>query len=209
MLFRFSMTASFTVFLLAASFNNVVAEELLLEDYQHGGCFEPSDWANSFEDSEGNRNAAEDQGEYAVVHWATKWSGMPSNGTVHDFSRFKTFQVDVMVEKGQPVEDGANFYFQLINQSDVGYSYWEAFVPQSKVPADGKWYRVQFPLTMMDEGHGDGGDPPKDFSTVTGTVCGMTFDDEPDQFKMKRANFDNLTLNDKKVSEVSAKQVRE
>lgn len=177
------------------------AEEVLLEDYEGGGAFSPAEWANTFEDADGNANGAHDAGKFAAVQWATKWSGMPSTGPTKDLSRFKTFQVDVMVEKGEPVEEGSNFYFQLLNETSAGYSYWEIFVPQTKVPADGKWYRVKFPLDRMDKGHGDGGDPPEDFTTIMGTTCGMTFDEEADQFKLKRANFDNLTLSDDVVTE--------
>ena len=79
-----------------------------------------------------------------IKEWATKWSGMPSTGESTDLSRFVTFQVDVMVPKDQPVEKGANFYFQLLNQTDQGYSYWELFVPQVLVPADGQWHQVRF-----------------------------------------------------------------
>lgn len=190
--------------LLAVFAGSVFGEEVLLEDYESGGDFEPGDWANSFEDSMGNRNASHDGGDFAVVDWATKWSGLPSHGPVEDYSRFTTFQVDVMVEKGQPVQEGSNFYFQLMNETDAGYAYWEKFVPQEKVPADGKWHRIKFRIDTMSKGHGDGGQPPTDFRTINGTVCGMTFDDEDDdKFKMKRANFDNLTLSDENISETT------
>ena len=183
------------------------AEERLLEDYENGGAFRPTDWANAFQDADGNQNGAIDAGKFAMVQWATKWSGLPSTGPTQDCSRFTAFQVDVMVEKGEPVEDGSNFYFQLLNQTSQGYSYWEIYVPQPKVPADGKWYRVRFPLARMDKGHGDGGDPPADFKTINGTVCGMTFDEEEDKFKLKRASFDNITLTDDEIKETIVKPV--
>ena len=183
--------------------SSLVAEEVVLEDYQGGGVFEPADWGNSFEDAKGNVNKAAVEGGVAVVDWATKWSGQPSSGTAQDFSKLKTFQVDVMVAKDQPVQTGSNFYFQLTNETDQGFSYWELFVPQEKIPADGKWYRVQFPMSRMDKGHGEGGELPTDFKTVHGTVCGMTYDDEVDQYTMKQASFDNVTLADKPVEEIT------
>jgi hypothetical protein len=198
-------TLPFILVLFSALYFNqsCFAEELLLEDYEGGGLFAPADWANSFADSEGNSNSAQDAGKFAVVQWATQWSGIPSNGSARDVSRFNTFQVDVMVEKGQPVEEGSNFYFQLLNETSQGYSYWEIYVPQSKVPADGKWHRVKFQLSRMDKGHGDGGDAPTDFKTTNGTVCGMTFDEQDDKFKMKRASFDSVTLTDEEITETT------
>ena len=176
------------------------AEEVLLEDYQYGGCFAPADWANTFSDGKGNQNATKSAKGVAVVDWATQWSGLPSNGEIQDFSKFKTFQADVRVAEGEPVESGSNFYFQLLNESAQGYSYWEAFVPQEKVPADGKWYRVRFPLARMAKGFGDGGEAPADFTTIAGTCCGMTFDEtENDLYQPKQAHFDNLVLSDEEV----------
>ena len=183
-----------------ASMLPVFAEEVLLEDFQYGGTFDVADWANAFTDSDGNQNAAFDDGDFALVRWATKWSGIPSTGTAADFSKFKTFQVDVMVEKGQPVEDEANFYFQLLDETDQGYAYWETFVAQNKVPADGKWYRVQFPISTMVGSAGDGAEKPTDFKTIMGCCCGMTFDPEGEnKFKFKRAFFDNVTLSTEAV----------
>jgi hypothetical protein len=179
------------------------AEEILLEDYQGGGVFAPADWANTFSDSAGNTNKAVVENKTAVVDWATKWSGHPSTGTPIDVSRFKTFQVDVKVDQGQPLEKDTNFYFQLTSQVNQGFSYWEIFVPQMRIPTDGQWHRVQFPLSQMITGNGDGGDPPKDFKSINGTVCGMTYDDENDQYKLKRAYFDNVTLTDANIDEVS------
>ncbi|MFK8111082.1 MAG: hypothetical protein AB8B91_02715 [Rubripirellula sp.] len=180
------------------------AEDLLLEDYSGRGIFQMATWANSFEDPEGNQNSAKVEGKVAVVDWATKWSGLPSNGPAEDVSRYKTFQVDVMVEKGQPNEEGSHFYFQLLNETDAGYSYWELFVPQSKVPADGKWYRVRFPMSEMVTGFGDGGDAPTNFDSIIGTTCGMTFDEE-NKFKLKRARFDNVFLTIEKVDGIEVK----
>lgn len=207
-----SATARFFAILLSVCWitPGTFAEEVLLEDYQYRGCFSPADWANSFSDGKGNANAAKQADNVAVVDWATQWSGLPSNGETKDFSKFKTFQADVRVAKGQPVEEGSNFYFQLLNESDRGYSYWEAFVPQDKVPADGKWYRVRFPLTMMAKGFGDGGEAPTDFSTINGTVCGMTFDEKDnDVYQPKQAHFDNLILSDDKLSEIDVAPVAE
>ena len=181
------------------------ADELILEDYEGGGEFDPGPWANSFKDSEGNTNSARHKDSVAIVHWATKWSGLSSTGPVVDVSKFTTFQVDVMVEKGQPVQDECYFFFQLLNKTSRGYSYWEVYVPQNLVPADGKWHRVKFPLSRMDKGYGDGGVPPGDFKTIFGTQCGMTFDEPEDQFKFKRANFDNLTLTDEEITETTVK----
>ncbi|QDT09144.1 hypothetical protein [Planctomycetes bacterium K23_9] len=181
-----------------------VGEEKLLEDFQYGGCFSVADWANTFEDADGRANEAIVSSKVARVSWATKWSGIPSTGESHDFSKFKTYQVDVMVEKGQPVEENANFYFQLINQTDAGYSYWEVFVPQTMVPADGQWHRVQVPIKSMVKGSGDGGEDPSDFTTIIGTCSGMTFDETGDKFKFKRAFFDNVTLSTESVEKAKA-----
>lgn len=203
MLIRTTLPILLILFAVLYSTPSCIAEELLLEDYESGGLYEPADWANSFADAEGNSNSARDTGKFAVVQWATKWSGIPSNGAARDVSRFKTFQADVMVEKGQPVEAGSNYYFQLLNETLQGYSYWEIYVPQSMVPANGKWHRVKFQLSRMDNQHGDGGDPATDFRTINGTVCGMTFDEDDDKFKVKRASFDNVTLTDEVITETT------
>ncbi len=184
-----------------------VAEEVLLEDFQYGGCFSVADWANTFTDPDGHANEAIVSSRVGRVSWATKWSGIPSTGESKDFSKFKSYVVDVMVEKGQPVEEGANFYFQLINQSDVGYSYWEVFVPQEMVPADGQWYQVCVPINKMVKGSGDGGEDPEDFTTITGTCNGMTFDETGDKFKFKHAFFDNVKLSTKEVDEAKVSKV--
>jgi hypothetical protein len=141
------------------------------------------------------------------VSWGTKWSGIPSTGESKDFSKFKTYVVDVMVEKGQPVEENANFYFQLINQSDIGYSYWEVFVPQTMVPADGRWHQVRVPINTMVKGSGDGGEDPEDFTTIIGTCNGMTFDETGDKFKFKQAFFDNVKLSTESVDKAKVSQV--
>ncbi|MGB7343523.1 MAG: hypothetical protein WBD20_04890 [Pirellulaceae bacterium] len=182
------------------------ADEVLLEDYQYGGCFSVADWANTFEDAQGRANEAIVSSKVARVSWGTKWSGIPSSGETQDFSKFKTFQVDVMVEKGQPVEEEANFYFQLLNESGTGYSYWEVFAPQTSVPADGKWYRIQLPIKSMVTGNGDGGEAPKDFTTINGTCCGMTFDENGDKFKFKRAFFDNVKLSTESVEKLTVSE---
>jgi len=176
-------------------------EEILLEDYEYGGCYSVADWANTFEDAEGRANEAIASANVARVSWGTKWSGIPSSGESTDFTKYKTFHVDVMVEKGQPVEEGTNFYFQLLNEADAGYSYWEIFIPQTKIPADGQWYKIALPMKSMVTGNGDGGKPPTDFKTITGTCCGMTFDENGDQFKFKRAFFDNVKLSTETVTE--------
>ena len=186
--------------------SQATAEELLLDDYQYGGKFSPAEWANSFSDSKGNVNSSQDTGNFATVKWATKWSGIPSTGESTDVAKFKTYQVDVMVEKGQPVEEEANFYLQLLVEVNQGYAYWEVFVPQKLIPADGKWYRIQVPIKSMVAGHGDGADAPTDFKTVNGCCCGMTFDDEgDDKFKFKTAHFDNVTLLTDAVEKTSIK----
>ncbi|NND97085.1 MAG: hypothetical protein HKN47_07140 [Pirellulaceae bacterium] len=190
--------------ILLLALGSVNADELVLEDYQGGGEFQVADWANSFADPEGNRNSAIQSDQRAVVTWATKWSGLPSNGEAIDASTYTTFQADVMVPKDQPAQEGTNFYFQLLNEGDVGYSYWEAYVPQTLVPSDGKWYRIEFPIKSMATGHGDGGEKPTDFKTINGTVCGMTFDEDGSKFKLKKALFDNLTLTTNVVKKATA-----
>jgi hypothetical protein len=119
-----SMVGSFFLIATLGFVSQTYAEEVLLEDYEGGGLFSPADWANTFSDGAGNENAAKAEGGCAVVDWATQWSGLPSMGPSEDFSKMKTFQADVMVEKGQPNEEGANFYFQLGNETSAGYSYW-------------------------------------------------------------------------------------
>lgn len=188
-----------TVALLVFLVSPIVAQDILLEDYQSGGKFSVADWSNSFEDDKGNKNAAIDDGDFAAVSWATKWSGIPSTGETMDVSAYKTYQADVMVPKGQPVEDDSNFYFQLTTETSEGYAYWEKFIPQSKIPADGKWYRVHFPIKMMDTGSGEGAEAPTDFKTINGCVCGMTYDEDGDKFKFKHAMFDNITLTTKEI----------
>ena len=192
---------------LAVLASSLPAEEILLEDYQYGGCFSVADWANTFADSDGRANESTVSSKVASVSWATKWSGIPSTGEAKDFSEYKTFQVDVMVEKGQPVEDEANFYFQLVDQSDVGFAYWEVFVPQSKIPADGQWYRIQLPIKSMVTGQGEGGEAPSDFKTIIGTCCGMTFDEDGDKFKFKQAFFDNVKLSTEPVKDVQVSKM--
>lgn len=198
MIFHTAKAFMASLLLLGTFAVDCVAEDVLLEDYEGGGLYDEADWANAFEDEGGNRNAAWVQRKVAMVDWATKWSGLPSTGPAHNLSRFKTFQVDVRVAKGQPVEEGANFYFQLNHEADTGYSYWEKFVPQSKVPADGKWYRVQFAMETMDVNSGEGGAVPGDFKTIIGTTCGMTYDEDND-YEMKQASFDNVKLTTESV----------
>lgn len=168
---------------------------LLLEDYEGNGPLAVADWSNSATDSEGNANAAKDAGEYATVSWATQWSGLPStNYDGMDLSKYKTYQVDVMVEEGQPVEEGANFFLQLLCKAETGYAYWEAYVPQNLVPADGKWYRVRVPIESMNASSGDGADAPTDRKTIIGCCNGMTFDEDGSKFKFKKCAFDNVTV---------------
>ncbi len=184
------------------------AEELLLEDYENNGAVSVADWANSFEDADGNANAARDAGKYAVVSWATKWSGIPStNYDAMDLSKYKTYQVDVMVEKGQPVEDNANFYVQLLCQADAGYAYWESYVPQSLIPADGKWHRLHVPIKSMTAAAGDGAEKPTDRKSIIGCCNGMTFDEDGSKFKFKRCAFDNVILSTKEVEKLVAKPI--
>ena len=202
------MRATTTLCLFALFASPSFAEELLLEDYSYGGEFSPEDWANRFTDKEGNQNSAEQENKTAVVHWATKWSGLPSTGSEIDVTKFKSFQADVMVAKGQPVEDESNFYFQLLNKIDQGYSYWEAFVPQNKVPADGQWHRVTFAISKMVAASGDGGENPSDFKTIYGTTCGMTYDEDGSKFKYKEASFDNLKLLTDEVEEIKVEKVK-
>jgi hypothetical protein len=201
------MRCAVSMFILALFAPIAVAEETLLEDFQYGGCFSVADWANTFADPDGRENESVVSSKVGRVSWGTKWSGIPSTGESKDFSKFKTYVVDVMVEKGQPVEENANFYFQLINQSDIGYSYWEVFVPQTMVPADGRWHQVRVPINTMVKGSGDGGEDPEDFTTIIGTCNGMTFDETGDKFKFKQAFFDNVKLSTESVDKAKVSQV--
>ena len=181
---------------------NATADELLLEDYQNGGIFNTSRFDNDFQDSLGRQNISQDVGDFSEVKWAAKWSGLASTGLPRNLSRFRTFQVDVMVKPGQPVEEETNFYFQLLNQVETGYSYWEFFVPQNKIKADGKWYRVQFPMSKFYGSGGGGGARPENFETILGCVGGMTFDEDGDKFEFKIAHFDNFKLTDVEVADI-------
>ena len=73
------------------------------------------------------------------------------------------------------------------------------------MPADGKWYRIQFPMKKFWGGAGDGGADPTDFKTIVGTVCGMTFDEDGKKFKFKTAQFDNLILSTSDVEDTVVK----
>jgi len=183
----------------------------LLEDYEDKGHFTAATWANTEQDSEGNANAARDDGEYGVVDWATKWSGLPSTNyeSALDLSEYKTYQVDVMVEEGQPMEEGAVFYMQLLCEAETGYAYWEAHVPQSLVPADGKWHRVRVPIKSMNAAAGDGADTPTDLKTIVGCCNGMTFDEDGSKFKFKKCAFDNVFVSKTEVEKVIAEPVKE
>lgn len=194
------------VFAVTSALSPVVAQadDFVMTDYEGGGVCEAADWANTFEDADGKQNLVRIDNKTSLVDWATQWSGLPMICPPRDVSKYATFIADVKVEKGQPVQDGSNFYFQLLNASDVGYSYWETYVPQAKVPADGRWYRVHLPMNKMVPQSGDGAQMPKDFKTVSGTVCGMTYDDpNDDKFKFKQTRFDNVILSEKPVKEVT------
>jgi len=185
------------------------AQDLLLEDYEGNGPLAVADWRNTESDSEGNANAAEDSGEYATVSWATQWSGLPSTNyeDAMDLSKYMTYQVDVMVEEGQPVEEGANFYVQLLCKADVGYGYWEAYVPQGLVPADGKWHRVRVPIKSMNAVGGEGADAPTDLKTIVGCCNGMTFDEDGSKFKFKKCAFDNVKVSTTEIEKAVAEPV--
>lgn len=187
--------------------STLMADEMLLEDYQNGGVFNASRFDNDFQDTLGRQNTSKDGGDFSEVKWAAKWSGLASTGRARNLSRFKTFQVDVMVKPGQPVQDKTNFYFQLLHQVNVGYAYWEFFVPQDKIKADGKWYRVQFPYSKFRAAAGDGGTEPVNFETIVGTVGGMTYDEDGDTFDFKTAHFDNFKVTDAAVTDIVVEAV--
>ena len=185
------------------------AQDLLLEDYEGNGHLSVADWRNTETDSEGNANAAEAAGKYATISWATQWSGLPSTNyeDVKDLSKYMTYQVDVMVEEGQPVEEGANFYVQLLSKADVGYAYWEAYVPQNLVPADGKWYRVSVPIKSMNAVAGEGAGEPTDRKSIMGCCNGMTFDEDGETFKFKKCAFDNVIVTTTEVEKTAVEPV--
>ncbi len=185
-----------------------VGSDLLLEDFEGNGPFTVDDWANTETDSEGNANSAQDAGDYGTVTWATQWSGIPStNYDGVDLSKYKTYQVDVMVEEGQPVEEGSNFYLQLLSKTDVGYAYWEAYIPQTLVPADGNWYRVRVPIDSMNAKAGDGAEEPADLKTIVGCCNGMNFDEDGSKFKFKKCGFDNVKVSTLQIEEAEVKPV--
>jgi hypothetical protein len=186
------------------------AQDLLLEDYQGNGPLTIADWLNTETDSEGNANAAEVDGGHASVSWATTWSGLPStNYDGMDLSKYKTYQVDVMVEEGQPVEEGASFFVQLLCKTEVGYAYWESYIPQTLVPADSKWYRVRVPISSMKAVAGDGAEEPTDLKTVIGCSNGMAFDEDGSKFKFKKCAFDNVTVSADEVEKTTVEKVEE
>ena len=187
------------------------AQDLLLEDYEGNGPLTVADWGNTESDSEGNANLAQDAGEYATVSWATKWAGLPSTNyeNAMDLSKYKTYQVDVMVEEGQPVEEGANFFLQLLCEAGVGYAYWEAYVPQSLVPADGKWYRVRVPIASMNPVAGEGADKPTDRKTIIGCCVGMAFDEDGSMFKFKKCAFDNVVVSTDEVEKMATEPAKD
>ena len=194
------MKTLFTTLCLACLItHSIAADEILLEDYEGKGKFSMADWANSFEDAKGRTNSADKKGGVAVVKWGSKWSGLPSTGERLDLSKHMSFQVDVMVSRGQPVQAESNYYFQLLDDVDSGYAYWEAFIPQTKVPADGKWYRITFPIKIMEPGFGDGAEKPDGRTKINGCCCGMTFDENGDKFDYKQVQFDNVTVTTKEV----------
>lgn len=188
------------------------AEDLLLEDYEGNGPFSVANWGNTETDSEGNANVAQDVGEHATVSWATQWSGLPSAIAIEDaldLSKFKTYQVDVMVEEGQPVEQGAQFLVQLLCKADVGYAHWEAYIPQNLAPADGKWYRLRVPIDSMTAVAGRGANTPTDRKAIIGCHNGMAFDEDGSQFKFKQCSFDNVIVSTTEVEKVVAELVPE
>lgn len=197
------MRILFSAILLSAMTFPAVSEEVVLEDYQGGGKYSMAEWANNFEDAEGKINEVYEKGDVAVVLWGAKWSGFPSTGQSFDLSKYKTFQVDVMVAKGQPVEAGSTFYLQLLSEVTTGYAYWETLVPQTKIPADGKWYRIKLPIKTMVTGNGDGADAPKDRKTINGCCVGMNHDENGDKFEFKQASFDNVVVSTDEVKELS------
>ncbi len=184
-----------------------LAEDLLLEDYEEGGVFRVTRFDNSFGDSNGRKNSSRNSGSYATVNWAAKWSGLESTGKSIDLGQYETFQVDVMVKPGQPVEAETNFYFQLLHKTEIGFAYWEYYVAQTSVPADGNWYRIRFPFNKFSSNAGNGASKPTNFATVVGTVCGMTYDETGDVYKHKAAHFDNVYVSREMVDDVEVKRV--
>lgn len=187
---------------------NGFAQDLLLEDYEGNGPLTIADWASTEEDSEGNANAAQDAGDFATVSWATKWSGLPSvDYDGMDLSKYNTYQIDVMVEEGQPVEEGSHFFLQLLSKTDGGYAYWESYVPQTLVPADGKWYRLRVPIESMKAVAGDGADVPTDRKEIVGCCNGMAFDEDGSTFKFKKCALDNVFVSTDEVEKTVVQPV--
>lgn len=195
---RLASVAAFCLLLVGPA---SLADMVLLQDYEGGGLFGSVNPANHDTDNSGNTNDAYDAGTYMTVDWATTWSGGNSSGAETNLNAYDTYQFDIMVPVGQPVEAGSSFYLQFNCTATNEWSYWEYYVGQNNIPADGTWYRVQFPMGDMWGGSGPNEDDPTDFSEIQGITIGMTYDPPPGStYQFKSAHLDNVGLTDDGVT---------
>jgi len=191
---------------------NAAATETLFEDYEMGGSFFFSYRSSGSPDTNVlyQTNDAHDAGIYAKVKWATKWCGSSSFSTdTQDVQWADTFEIDVQVPVGEPVESGANFYYQMnTGVTNVGgWAYWGANMAQTNIPADGYWYRVKIPFSSFSGSSGGGAPVPDSYSNIIGVTIGMTYDDTGTNYQFKTAYFDNVKATDAGVSSLTTTQL--
>lgn len=183
---------------------------LLLEDYTDGGAFTFYKH-NTYSPKEGpdGTNNAYDAGKYLKVDWSIQWSGGSSTGVVQNLDEYDTYQLDVKVDGDQPVEDGAMFYAQLASYTPVPYAwaFYERQFPQTAIPADGLWHRVQFPLSSMTASSGGGASNPTDYAQIQGITAGMTGDTTGTNYAFKIAYFDNIAVNNSSITGLVAETI--
>ncbi|MBU0676791.1 MAG: hypothetical protein KJ626_01635 [Verrucomicrobia bacterium] len=182
--------ASAMIAFLAVS-SGTARADLLLADYEGGGLFTgaigAANQGASGLDPSGS-NDAYDAGLFMTVDWATLWSGGSKFGAIADLSGNDTYSFDIRVGVGQPVEAGANFYAQL---NDAGGGYFEQYISQTLILADGNWYRVKFPISGMNNVAAPN---PAALTNASGVTLGMTFDSDGDDFLFKSVDIDNVQV---------------
>lgn len=189
------------------------ATETLFEDYEAGGAFyfshrsSGSPHTNSLHQT----NDAHDAGIYGKVKWATKWCGAASfSSNTQDVDWADTYELDIKVPEGEPVESGTLFYFQMNCAPSVpgGWAYWSTNIMQTNVLADGYWYRVQIPFGSFNASGGGGSTAPVNYSNVIGVTAGMQHDASGTDYQFKTAYFDNIKATDAGVSSVTVTQLQ-
>jgi len=188
-----------------------VAIERLLTDYEHGGPFIGVSPANNFTNIYSQTNDAYDAGIYATVDWASSWSGASAyGGPTQDLDWADTYQVDIMVEEGQPLENGGAYYYcQFAYGVSTGWAWGEFKFAQTNVSVDGSWYRVQFPISNMNTNVGGGAEMPTNKASVNGVTAGMTGNNSNGTlFAFRTASFDNVLVSDAGITNVVVTQLQ-